>query len=73
MSRHQQGNKKLALTITSGDIHIGTAWPPLLEITVVGIPRVYVIFAGNLKVINAGKCSHRWHWQLAREPRFGPY
>jgi len=23
-----------------------------------------------LKVINAGKCSYRWHWQLAREPRF---
>jgi len=21
-------------------------------------------------VINAGKCSHRWHWLLARESRF---
>jgi len=33
MSRHQQGNKKLTLTITSGGFHLGTTWPPLLEIT----------------------------------------
>jgi len=44
--------------------------PVRMEITGVGIPGVCVIFAENLKVINAGKCSHRWHWQLARETRF---
>ena len=73
MSRHRQGNKKLTRTIASGDFHLGTTWPPLLsrwKSQGVGIPVVWVIFAENLKVINAGKCSHRWHWQLAREPRF---
>jgi len=73
MWRYQQGNKKLTPTITWGDLHLGTAWPPLLsgwKSPGAGIPGVWVIFAENLKVINAGMCSHRWHWQLAREPRF---
>ena len=56
-----------------GYFHLGTTWPPLLsgwKSPGVGIPGVWAIFAGNLIVINAGKCSHRWHWQLTREPRF---
>ena len=43
MSRHRQGNKKLTPTITSGDIHLGTTWPPLLsgwKAPGVGIPVV---------------------------------
>jgi len=67
------GNQKLTLTITSGDFHLGTTWPPLLsrwKSPGVSIPGVWVIFAEKLKVINAGKCSHRWHWQLAHEPCF---
>jgi len=36
----------------------------------VAIPGVWVIFAENLQMISAGKLSHRWHWQLARQPRF---
>jgi len=54
MSRHRQGNKKLTLTITSGDFHLGTTWPPLLsgwKSPGVGIPVVRVIFAENLKVL----------------------
>ena len=47
--------------------HVATI-PVRVEITGVGIPGVWVIFAENLKVINVGKCSHRW--QFAREPRF---
>jgi len=101
MSRDQRGNKKLTLTITSGDnvgspqthtnhnvgrfppeitstimwgdFHLRTTRPPLLfrwKSSGVSIPGVWLIFAENLKVINAGKCPHRWHWQLAREPRF---
>jgi len=67
------GKQKLTLTITSGDFHLDTTWPPLLsgwKSPGVGIPGAWVIFAENLKVINAGKCSHRWHWQLAGEPHF---
>jgi len=67
------GKQKLPLTIKSGDFHLDTTWPPLLsrwKSPEVGIPGEWVIFAENLKVINAGKCSHRWHWQLAREPHF---
>jgi len=67
------GNQKLTLTITSGDFHLGTTWPPLLsrwKSPGVSIQGVWVISAEKLKVINAGKCSHRWHWQLAHEPCF---
>ena len=67
MWRDQQGNKKLALTTTWGDLHLGTTWPPLLsgwKSPGVGIPGVWVIFAENLKVINADKCSRRWHWHV---------
>jgi len=57
-------------TITSGDFHLGTTWPPLLsgwKSTGVSIPGVKVIFAENVKVINADMRPHRW--QLAPEPR----
>jgi len=56
-------------TIRSGDSHLGTTWPPLLfrwKSPGVSFPGVWVIFAENLKVINANKCSP----SLAREPRF---
>ena len=62
--------KKLTPTITWGDLHVGATWPPLLsgwKSPGVVIPGVWVIFVENLKVINAGKCSHCWHWQLARD------
>ena len=67
------GNQKLTLTatwgdfhpnsqstITSGDFHLGTTWPPLLswwKSPGVSIPGVWVIFAENLEVVNADKCS----------------
>ena len=55
-------------TITSGDFHLGTTWwPPLLsrwKSPGVSFPGVWVIFAENLKVINANKCSHRWQANL---------
>jgi len=86
MSRHQQVNKEVILTITSGDFHpkltltitwgdyhpnsqsnitsnnflLGATWPPLLfewKSPRVSIPGVWEIFAENLKVINADKCS----------------
>jgi len=66
MSRHQQGNKKLTLTVML--IHLGTTWPPLLsgwKSPGAGIPGMSVIFAENSKMINADKC-----WQLARQPHF---
>jgi len=47
-------------TITSGDFHLETTWPPLLsgwKSPWVSIQGVWVIFAENLKVINADKCS----------------
>jgi len=52
-----------------GAFHLGTTWPPLLsgwKSPGISIPGVWVIFAENLKVINANKCSP----SLVREPRF---
>ena len=47
-------------TITSSCFHLGTTRPPLLsrwKLPGVSVPGVLVIFAENLKVINADKCS----------------
>jgi len=44
----------------SGDVHLGTTWPPLLfgwKSPGISIPGVCVIFAENLNVINAEKGS----------------
>jgi len=47
-------------TTTSSDFHLGTTWLPLLsgwKSTGISIPRVWVIFAEKLKLLNADKCS----------------
>jgi len=51
---------ELTLTITSGDFLLGIMWLsdlPRWKSPGVSIPGMWVIFAENLKVINADKCS----------------
>jgi len=51
---------ELALTITLVDFHLGTTWPQLLsgwKSPGSSTPRVWVIFAENLKVIYVDRCS----------------
>jgi len=51
---------ELTLTITTGDFHLGTTWPPFLsgwKSPGFSIPGVWVTIAENLKAINANKCS----------------